>query len=194
MTDLTPDIRAWFGLLALAVTCAVAPPAAADDPCVRPICRAGYHYDGERCESEPDPITRARSHYYPDSPLCPGGWRVSGPNCVKVVCCDRPACDDDERYREGYCHSGPTFFGWRSHHRATCDEGWNLNERPDSATSSTAREGSRRRQPSRQGPKMGLLPRVAAAGISRRRQPSQQDRVIRRPSRVRPGRRRRPRW
>ena len=52
---------------------------------------------------------------------------MKGPSCVRIACCERPACDEDERYRDGYCHSGPTFFGWRSHRRATCNEGWLLD-------------------------------------------------------------------
>lgn len=127
MRDTTTNRLAWFGLLALAAAFTATQPAAANDPCVRPICRDGYHFDDGRCESERDFWTGAMSHYQPDLPLCPEGWRVEGPNCLKIVCCERPACDDDERYREEYCHTGPTFFGWRSHHRATCDEGWVLN-------------------------------------------------------------------
>lgn len=115
-------------LLAPLVMLAGASLALAGGPCSRPICRKGYHYNGARCQSEAAPVTEALSHYYPAEPLCPAGWRVEGPDCVKIVCCDKPACSADERYREGYCHRGPTFFGYRSHHRATCDDGWILDE------------------------------------------------------------------
>ncbi len=129
--DCGPSVQgcAFSSWVLLLVAMAFAPAAVAEEPCARPICRDGYHYNGERCQSEPAPITGALSHYYPEEPLCAAGWRVEGPDCVKNVCCDRAACRDDERYRDGYCHRGPTFFGWRSHHRATCDEGWVLDER-----------------------------------------------------------------
>jgi hypothetical protein len=127
MTDRPLNRSLWIRLALLWVMIA-ARPVSADDPCVRPICRSGYHFEHGRCETPRDPLTGAMSHYDPEPPLCPDGWRVEGRNCLKIICCERQACDDDERYREGYCHSGPTFFGWRAHHRATCDEGWALNE------------------------------------------------------------------
>ena len=126
MTRMTSSYRAGIAVIALAAAFTAAQPAAADDPCVRPICREGFHFEDGRCESARDPLTGGMTHYQPEQPLCPEGWRVEGRNCLKIVCCERPACDDDERYRDGYCHSGPTFFGWRAHHRATCDEGWVL--------------------------------------------------------------------
>ena len=65
--------RTWVTLAALAAGLATAQPATAADPCVRPICRDDYRFNGERCESGPAPITLARSHYYPKLPLCPRG-------------------------------------------------------------------------------------------------------------------------
>jgi hypothetical protein len=112
--------------LALVMLAAAAASALADDPCRSRICRDGYHYRHGRCESEPAPITLAREHYQVSHPVCQAGWQVDGDYCEKVDCCWRPACKSDERYRDGYCHSGPTFFGWRMHHRATCPAGWDL--------------------------------------------------------------------
>jgi hypothetical protein len=101
--------------------------ARADGPCSVRICVGEYHFrggqDGGRCQSEPDFFTRAMSHYNVDGPICPAGWSVNGDNCSRVECCFRRACGRRERYRDGFCHRGPTFLGWRSHHRASCRDG-----------------------------------------------------------------------
>jgi hypothetical protein len=133
---LVPRVLVLFAGLSLA-----APSARADGPCSVRICVAEHHFrggqDGGRCQSEPDFFTRAMSHYLVDGPICPAGWRVDGDNCSRNDCCFRRACRRDERFRNGFCHRGPTFFGWRSHYRPSCREGEVL----EAATGLCRREG-----------------------------------------------------
>lgn len=96
------------------------------EECRRPICRSHYRFDGKVCRSTSG--LGYRSHYTPDPPLCPAGWEVQGDDCVNKVCCEKPVCKPDDRYRDGYCWSGPSGIGgYRSHTEARCEPGWELD-------------------------------------------------------------------
>ncbi|MEO8055031.1 MAG: IPT/TIG domain-containing protein [Acidobacteriota bacterium] len=96
------------------------------EECRKKICRGDYHLDGKVCRSVSG--LNWRSHYTPDLPLCPAGWDVAGGDCVKKVCCEKPVCKPDDRYRDGYCWSGPSGVGgYRSHSEARCPAGWEFD-------------------------------------------------------------------
>lgn len=100
-------------------------PAGAEE-CRKKICKGDYRFDGTYCRSESG--LNWRSHYKPDAPLCPVGWEVTGGDCVKKVCCEKSVCKPDDRYRDGYCWSGPSGIGgYRSHTEARCEPGWELD-------------------------------------------------------------------
>ncbi len=119
------------GITAVLVSAVATHVLAQRDPCTERICLGGYLYHGDersgRCEIS-TPIVGWRSYYVPREPICPEGWRLDGQSCVKVDCCYQPACDRDERFRDGRCESGPSGIGgYRSHHAAECPAGWDLN-------------------------------------------------------------------
>jgi hypothetical protein len=94
--------------------------------CGKKICRDDYHFDGTYCRSRSG--LNWKSHYRPDAPVCPAGWEVSGDDCVKTVCCEKPVCKPDERYKDGDCWSGPSGIGgYKSHGKASCDPGWEFD-------------------------------------------------------------------
>lgn len=96
------------------------------EECRKRICRDGYTFDGTHCRSRPGPNDRSR--YRPESPVCPAGWDVKGEYCVKTACCEKPVCRTGERYRDGYCWSGPSGIGaYRSQRPASCDPEWELD-------------------------------------------------------------------
>ena len=117
--------RVRFALLAAFPLFLGAPRAGAEE-CKKKICRDDYHFDGKVCRSRSG--LNWKSHYTPDSPVCPAGWDVEGDYCVKKVCCERPVCKPDDRYRDGTCWSGPSGIGaYRSHYEAKCPAGWELD-------------------------------------------------------------------
>jgi hypothetical protein len=96
------------------------------EECRKKICRDDYHFDGKSCRSVSG--LNWRSHYTPESPVCPAGWEVKGDSCVKKVCCEKRVCNAGERYRDGYCWSGPSGIGgYKSHRKASCDPGWDFD-------------------------------------------------------------------
>ena len=100
-------------------------PAGAEE-CKKGICRDDYHFDGTYCRSRSG--LNWRSHYRPESPVCPAGWEVKGDYCEKTVCCEKPVCKADERYKDGYCWSGPSGIGgYKSHTQASCEPGWEFD-------------------------------------------------------------------
>jgi hypothetical protein len=99
---------------------------AGGEECRKKICKDDYSFDGTFCRSKSG--LNLRSPYRPESPVCPAGWDVKGEFCVKTVCCEKPVCKADERYRDGYCWSGPSGIGaYRSHRPASCEPGWELD-------------------------------------------------------------------
>ena len=113
------------GLVA-ALTLLLTTPRAGAEECKKKICRDDYHFDGKTCRSRSG--LNWKSHYTPASPVCPAGWEIKGDDCVKKVCCEKPVCKPDDRYRDGYCWSGPSGIGaYRSHYEAKCPAGWELD-------------------------------------------------------------------
>jgi len=98
----------------------------ADKNCWAPICREGFRFDGQRCESASPPNVLAASRYDPPQPLCRAGWHVHGQYCIENGCRNKPACDSGETYQDGFCMSNPTSFGYHTKRRASCDAGWAL--------------------------------------------------------------------
>jgi len=102
------------------------PFSAGGEECRKRICRDDCTFDGTLCRPKSGPDDRSR--YRPDSPVCPAGWEIQGEYCVKTSCCEKPVCKTGERYRDGYCWSGPSGIGaYRSQRPASCVPGWELD-------------------------------------------------------------------
>src|SRR5574341_1474125 len=98
--------------------------------CETPVCRSGYRLTRLPDRTRPVCLTGSglepQSFYYAPEPICPPDADLRGQNCVKRVCCIKPACAADRRYEDGQCiRTG--FGGVMSYVRATCETGWDLD-------------------------------------------------------------------
>lgn len=96
--------------------------------CETPVCRQGYRLTRyrERLVCHTGSGLEPQSFYYAPDPICPPGSDLRGQNCVRRVCCEKPACPADRRYDDGKClRTG--FGGVISYTRAVCEAGWELD-------------------------------------------------------------------
>jgi hypothetical protein len=98
--------------------------------CETPVCRSGYRLTRLPDRDRPVCLTGSglepQSFYYAPEPICPADADLRGQNCVKRICCIKPACAAGRRYEDGKCiRTG--FGGVMSYVRAMCETGWDLD-------------------------------------------------------------------